>query len=52
MLHRFDDKNSDVLRSKIKASEAKLFDFDPKSINWEDYIMKIHIPGIIKYVLR
>ncbi|KAF3776469.1 Fatty acyl-CoA reductase 3 [Nymphaea thermarum] len=49
---RFEDKNSDVLRSKINDSEAKLFHFDPKSINWEDYIMKIHIPGIIKYVLR
>ncbi|MED6106832.1 hypothetical protein PIB30_008219 [Stylosanthes scabra] len=29
-----------------------LFEFDPKVIDWEDYFMNIHIPGIIKYVSR
>lgn len=32
--------------------EMELFYFDPKMIEWEDYFMNIHIPGIIKYVLK
>ncbi|KAE8691709.1 Multidrug resistance protein ABC transporter family [Hibiscus syriacus] len=28
------------------------FGFDSKSIDWEDYIMNIHIPGLFKYVIR
>ena len=32
--------------------EMEVFYFDPKMIEWEDYFMNIHIPGIIKYVLK
>jgi fatty acyl-CoA reductase len=29
---------------------AHYFDFDPKSINWDDYFYSIHIPGVLKYM--
>jgi hypothetical protein len=29
-----------------------LFYFDPIIIDWEDYFMNIHIPGIFKYALK
>lgn len=32
--------------------EMDLFYFDPKLIDWEDYFMNIHIPGIVKYVFK
>jgi fatty acyl-CoA reductase len=25
------------------------FDFDPKSIDWADYVYSVHIPGVLKY---
>ncbi|VVB16822.1 unnamed protein product [Arabis nemorensis] len=45
----FDDMNTERLRLKRKDS---LFEFDPKSIDWDIYITNIHIPGIITYVLK
>ena len=32
--------------------DAKIFDFDPKNINWEDYFSNVHIPGVLKYVCK
>ena len=47
----FDDSNTEKLRVAARESDADvhLFDFDPKCIDWEDYIMNTHIPGLIKY---
>lgn len=28
------------------------FEFDPKSIDWDDYMSNTHIPGLITYVLK
>ena len=25
------------------------FDFDPKSVDWDDYFYRVHIPGVVKY---
>lgn len=25
------------------------FDFDPENINWKDYMMNVHIPGLMKH---
>ncbi|GJZ41319.1 alcohol-forming fatty acyl-CoA reductase-like protein [Tanacetum coccineum] len=41
----------DTLRECNKA-EKEMFYFDVKSVNWEDYFMNIHIPGLVKYALR
>ncbi|XP_071724542.1 fatty acyl-CoA reductase 3-like [Rutidosis leptorrhynchoides] len=51
----FDDSNSKNLQIAAKAScieEKELFYFDPTIIDWEDYFVNIHIPGIVKYVLK
>lgn len=26
--------------------------FDPKCIDWEDYFLNIHIPGVMKHVFK
>ncbi|TQD72858.1 hypothetical protein C1H46_041611 [Malus baccata] len=31
--------------------DAKEFNFDPRCIDWEDYIMNAHIPGLEKHVI-
>ncbi|GMN61092.1 hypothetical protein TIFTF001_030178 [Ficus carica] len=50
----FDDLNTERLRLAAKESgiETDIFYFDPKLINWEEYFLNIHIPGVIKYVLK
>jgi fatty acyl-CoA reductase len=34
------------------SPEDDLFNFDPKTVDWNEYFYKIHIPGILKYVLK
>ncbi|XP_006664917.1 fatty acyl-CoA reductase 1-like [Oryza brachyantha] len=51
----FDDINTQKLRVAMKKHEEKTdggyyFDFDPKSIDWEEYFYKVHIPGVVKYL--
>ncbi|KAK6144219.1 hypothetical protein DH2020_021039 [Rehmannia glutinosa] len=50
----YDDMNTEKLRRAAKESgvETDIFYFDPKIINWEDYFMNTHIPGVVKYVLK
>ncbi|XP_062018289.1 fatty acyl-CoA reductase 3 [Rosa rugosa] len=50
----FDDMNTEKLRMAVKetTTEADMFYFDPKIIDWEDYFMKIHIVGVVKYVFK
>ncbi|KAI4368716.1 hypothetical protein MLD38_017241 [Melastoma candidum] len=51
----FDDANTENLRAALResdAAEADSFCFDPTCINWEDYAMNVHIPGIVKYVFK
>ncbi|XP_062083102.1 fatty acyl-CoA reductase 3-like [Humulus lupulus] len=50
----FDDINTERLRLEGKESgiETDIFYFDPRAINWEEYFLSIHIPGIVKYVFK
>ncbi|KAK4358594.1 hypothetical protein RND71_020823 [Anisodus tanguticus] len=50
----FDDLNAEKLRMAAKdiGIETEVFYFDPKTINWEDYFMKIHLPGVVRYVFK
>ncbi|OWM73674.1 hypothetical protein CDL15_Pgr026774 [Punica granatum] len=50
----FDDSNTEKLRMAAKESgvETDIFYFDPNSIDWEDYVTNIHIPGIVKHVFK
>ncbi|XP_010535677.1 PREDICTED: fatty acyl-CoA reductase 1-like [Tarenaya hassleriana] len=45
----FDDINSERLR--VERGEG-LFNFDPRCINWEDYMINTHIHGLVTHVLR
>ncbi|VAH55504.1 unnamed protein product [Triticum turgidum subsp. durum] len=51
---RFDDNNLERLRmvrnKDQNNNEACWFDFDPRSINWDDYFYNVHIPGVLKYM--
>ncbi|KAJ8559643.1 hypothetical protein K7X08_003701 [Anisodus acutangulus] len=50
----YDDMNTEKLRRAGKAAgiEMDVFNFNPKSINWEDYFSNTHIPGVVKYVFK
>ncbi|CAA3020498.1 Hypothetical predicted protein [Olea europaea subsp. europaea] len=46
----FDDTTTENLRTTIRGSEV--FNFDPKCIQWDEYFMNTHFPGITKYALK
>ncbi|KAF3442271.1 hypothetical protein FNV43_RR16187 [Rhamnella rubrinervis] len=51
----FDDENSGKLRETLRGSSKETlegFNFDPKCIDWEDYVMNIHIRGIERFGAR
>ncbi|CAH9094090.1 unnamed protein product [Cuscuta epithymum] len=50
----YDDMNTEKLRRATKEEniETDLFYFDPKIVNWEDYFIKTHFPGVMKYVFK
>ncbi|KAM7528097.1 hypothetical protein LguiB_031507 [Lonicera macranthoides] len=50
----FNDINTEKLRMVAKENIVgeDVFYFDPKSFDWEDYFMNIHLPGVVKYVVK
>jgi len=52
--HRFDDMNTEKLRMAAREGgvERDLFYFDPEVINWDDYFLNIHLPGVVKYIFK
>ncbi|XP_044482112.1 fatty acyl-CoA reductase 3-like [Mangifera indica] len=51
----FDDKNTVKLLTAARDAssvETDIFYFDSKCIDWDDYFMNTHIPGIVKYVFK
>ncbi|KAK9117658.1 hypothetical protein Sjap_016605 [Stephania japonica] len=48
----FDNTNLEQLERAMKRDEweAKAFCFDANLIDWEDYFVNIHLPGIVKYI--
>ncbi|CAL0333982.1 unnamed protein product [Lupinus luteus] len=50
----FDDMNTEKLRISARQGgvETDLFYFDPKVINWDDYFLNTHLPGIVKYIFK
>ncbi|GJN15461.1 hypothetical protein PR202_gb02379 [Eleusine coracana subsp. coracana] len=50
----FDDMNMERLRltMAMKTPEDQMFNFDPKTIDWDDYFYRVHIPGVLKYVCK
>ncbi|XP_031742625.1 fatty acyl-CoA reductase 3-like isoform X2 [Cucumis sativus] len=49
----FDDTNTERLRRTTRNLDLEeTFYFDPTVINWKDYFFDIHIPGLVKYVIK
>ncbi|KAH8491439.1 hypothetical protein H0E87_023535 [Populus deltoides] len=48
------DTNSEELQiaARETCSEADAFNFDPTGVHWEAYMMDVHFPGLVKYVLK
>ncbi|CAL0333520.1 unnamed protein product [Lupinus luteus] len=54
-IESFDDTNTENLRMETKVHsnmEVGELDFDPTSIDWTDYMMNVHIPGLVKYAMK
>ncbi|KFK30008.1 hypothetical protein AALP_AA7G205800 [Arabis alpina] len=50
----FDDTNTTNLQKMVMktGAETEMFYFNPKVINWDDYFVNTHIPGLVKYVFK
>uniref|UniRef100_A0ACD5XYF2 Uncharacterized protein n=1 Tax=Avena sativa TaxID=4498 RepID=A0ACD5XYF2_AVESA len=54
----FDDVNLNRLRIAMAdddggaAAAGGLYNFDPRTIDWDEYFYRVHIPGVMKYVLK
>lgn len=48
------DTNIEKLQMEMRESctEADMFYFDSKSIDWEYYFLNIHLPGAVKYLFK
>nr|VDD62089.1 unnamed protein product [Brassica oleracea] len=43
---RFDDRNTRSLLQEMSMEERKMFGFDVRDIDWESYIIKVHLQGL------
>lgn len=50
----YDDLNTEKLRQLVKENEVEgdIFYFDPKTIDWDDYFLRVHLPGAVKHVFK
>ncbi|XP_044963519.1 probable fatty acyl-CoA reductase 4 isoform X2 [Hordeum vulgare subsp. vulgare] len=48
----FVDANLNKLRLAMANDHGSLFNIDPKTIDWDDYFYRVHLPGVIKYMLK
>ncbi|KAF6153512.1 hypothetical protein GIB67_027379 [Kingdonia uniflora] len=50
----FDDSKSEKMRLKLSTRnlEADTFCFDPNCIDWDDYMVNIHLPGVVRHNLK
>lgn len=51
-MSRFHNGNTQKLMVEMSADELKTFPLDLRSINWKNYFVNIHIPGLKRHVLR
>eukprot|EP00850_Spirogloea_muscicola_P025272 SM002623S09864 [mRNA] locus=s2623:831:1338:- [translate_table: standard] len=49
---RFDASNTENLYNELSPEDKRRFNFDLRRIDWQEYITKIHLPGLRKYVLK
>ncbi|MQL76107.1 hypothetical protein Taro_008491 [Colocasia esculenta] len=50
----FDTQNTERVREATVEGcpDGKTFDFDVSNIDWEDYLVSTHIPGLLRYELK
>jgi long-chain acyl-CoA synthetase len=48
--YRFEAANARALRDALPDDERALFPFEPEKIDWRHYFMKVHIPGLHRWV--
>ncbi|CAA7060504.1 unnamed protein product [Microthlaspi erraticum] len=49
---RFDDSNTRSLSKELSMEERKMFDFNVGGIEWEHYIVNVHLPGLKRELFR
>lgn len=49
---RFDSSNTEQLYNELTPEEKQRFFFDLREIDWPQYIVDVHLPGLRKYVLK
>ncbi|KAI3417727.1 Fatty acyl-CoA reductase, partial [Psidium guajava] len=49
---RFDITNTERLMERMSEEEKRRFGFDVGSIDWKDYIINVHIPGLRWHVMK
>ncbi|XP_030930989.1 fatty acyl-CoA reductase 2-like [Quercus lobata] len=49
---RFDNRNTQKLMEDMSLEEMRDFGFDVRGINWEHYIVDVHIPGLRRHVMK
>ncbi|MCS7252555.1 MAG: AMP-binding protein [Armatimonadota bacterium] len=47
----YDVRNLLNLLERLHEDDRRIFNFDVRSINWVEYIQRIHIPGLLRYAL-
>ena len=50
--YRFDTSKAQQLYENLCDDEKQLFAFNMGDIDWEAYLKSIHIPGLMKHVLK
>ncbi len=48
---RFADDGLRALAERLLPDDRELFPFDAKRIDWDDYIVNRHVPGLLSFVL-
>jgi len=49
---RFDTSNTQRVLEGLSPEDRERFNFDVDSIHWPTYFKDIHIPGLMRHVLR
>ncbi|CAH8360490.1 unnamed protein product [Eruca vesicaria subsp. sativa] len=49
---RFDNTNTRSLIQELSMEERRMFGFDGRDIDWEYYIVNVHLPGLKRELFR
>eukprot|EP01018_Ginkgo_biloba_P004768 Gb_08789 [translate_table: standard] len=49
---RFDNSNMEHLWKELSNQDQETFNFGVKYMDWKNYFLNVHVPGIVRYILR